>query len=331
MWWRFIRIKLPLFFLPLAFAGKWQLTPKQWRTIAFSFILLVFLACCWSLWKYFENIQVINKGYLRAKVIPTPLENDHVRFSLVVCTAIICSALLIRDFIQKNVKILLVFFIVLFTIYLHILSARTGLICLYIFFVLYFFYLLVSLKKIKWVIALSIAILLMPVASWFFLPTFQNRIRYIIYDFSYLKKEIYLPGSNDGNRMLSLKAGYEILKENPLGVGCGDLINETNLWYRKYIPGMLESDKYFPSSEWLMYGGTAGWPGIFLFTLIMIIPFFQKNMARRFFWFSLNTIAVLSFLFDIGLEVQFGVFIYAFTVLWWWKWLHKEFNAGITQ
>jgi hypothetical protein len=28
-----------------------------------------------------------------------------------------------------------------------------------------------------------------------------------------------------------------------------------------------------------------------------------------------------SFLFDIGLEAQFGVFVYAFIVLWWWKWL----------
>jgi len=29
----------------------------------------------------------------------------------------------------------------------------------------------------------------------------------------------------------------------------------------------------------------------------------------------------LSLLFDIGLEVQFGVFIYSFVVLWCWKWL----------
>jgi len=36
-----------------------------------------------------------------------------------------------------------------------------------------------------------------------------------------------------------------------------------------------------------------------------------------------------SLLFDIGLEAQFGVFIYAFMLLWWWKWLstgHRTMN-----
>ena len=35
----------------------------------------------------------------------------------------------------------------------------------------------------------------------------------------------------------------------------------------------------------------------------------------------LNVTIAVSFLFDIALEVQFGVFLYSFIVLWWWKWL----------
>jgi len=86
MWMRFVRIKLPLFLFPMAFAGKWQLSRKQWRWIAYVFLLLVFAGCCWSLLQYVQNIHSFHEQYLKAKLIPTPLENDHVRYSLVVAT-----------------------------------------------------------------------------------------------------------------------------------------------------------------------------------------------------------------------------------------------------
>ncbi|MBO9683398.1 MAG: hypothetical protein J7502_12145 [Flavisolibacter sp.] len=35
MWMRFARIKLPLLLFPIAFAGNWQLSSKQWKWIAY--------------------------------------------------------------------------------------------------------------------------------------------------------------------------------------------------------------------------------------------------------------------------------------------------------
>jgi hypothetical protein len=84
---------------------------------------------------------------------------------------------------------------------------------------------------------------------------------------------------------------------------------------------MLDSDKLLPSSEWLVYGGAAGWPGVLFLTIVMFVPFFIQPIHHRFFWLCLNIISAFSLLFDIGLEVKFGVFIYTFLVLWWWKWM----------
>ena len=86
---------------------------------------------------------------------------------------------------------------------------------------------------------------------------------------------------------------------------------------------MQEQDKVYPASEWLMYGAGAGLPGFFLFTISMLIPFLTR-VRHQLPWWMLNAAAAFSFIFDIGLEVQFGVFIYAFTVLWWWKWMKEE-------
>ena len=147
MWTHFIRIKLPMFLFPIAFAGNWQLSSKQWRSIAYSFLILVFAGCCWSLWQYAQNIHAIHEQYLRAKVFSTPLENDHVRFSLMVCIAIICSVLLMMEYIPKSKWLPLAVLCVVLIIYLHLLSARTGLISLYIFLLLAFFYLLLKLSR----------------------------------------------------------------------------------------------------------------------------------------------------------------------------------------
>ena len=321
MWMHFVRIKLPLFLFPIAFAGNWQLTSKQWRWIAYSFLVLVFAGCCWSLFQYVQNIHAIHEQYLKAKVFSTPLENDHVRFSLIVCIAVVCSVLLMMEFVSKNRWLPFAVLCIFFIVYLHLLSARTGLISLYIFLLLTVLYLLLKLRKTKWIIGLLVLIIAMPVAAWFLFPTFQNRIRYNIYDLSNAKENKYVPGGNDGNRILSLKAGWNVLREHPFGAGA-DVVDETFDWYNKNMPGMAETDKLYPASEPLMYAGFAGWIGVVAFCLIMLLPFFQRVKRNYFCWFVVNLIMGFSFLFDIGIEVQFGVFIYAFIVLWWWKWLN---------
>ena len=107
MWLRFVRIKLPLLFLPIAFAGDWQLSPKQWRWVAYVFLFLVFAGCCWSLWQYVQNFSLLHKEYLKAKIFSTPLDNDHVRFSLLVCIAIVCAVALIQETLQTITKFIL--------------------------------------------------------------------------------------------------------------------------------------------------------------------------------------------------------------------------------
>ncbi|MFN2437654.1 MAG: O-antigen ligase family protein [Chitinophagaceae bacterium] len=317
-WLEMIRIKLPLLFLPIAFAGSWQLSEKQWTGLGYFFLFLIWVGTCYSLFHYIQNTTAIHAGYLKAKTILTPLDNDHVRFSWMAAVGFLLSLVFLQ--IHKKYKIVFALLALWLAVYLHILAARTGLISLYI--ILFFFLVRFLFQKRKGINSLIIAFALigLPLLAWLTLPTFQNRIKYFIYDFRYVKDEIYLPGANDGNRFLSLKSGWNILKDNPFGIGAGDIQQANLQWFDKNIPGMLSTDKIYPSSEWLIHGLIAGWPGIFLFTIIMCIPFFIKKIQHRFFWTLLNATAAFSFIFDPGLKVQYGVFLYSFIVLWWWKW-----------
>ena len=315
-------IKLPFFLLPLAFAGNWQLEERQWKIIAACFLILVFIGCCGSVWEYFQNMEGINKSYLKAQTLPVPLGDDHVRFSWLVVIAVLCSSLLIYSTRNRDVRLWLTGLMILFVIYLHLLSARTGIALVYLFFLCFAVHLAVKRKRTLFL--LIPAVIAVVASSWWLFPTLKNRVKYVLYDYSFLKKENVSPGTSDANRLLSLKAGWYILQQNPFGTGAGDIRDEADHWYAANVPAIKEQDKLFPSSEWLVYGDMAGWPGVLLFTLIMIFPLFIKQIRHRFFWIMLVAISIGCCLVETTLEIQFGIFIYCFTILWWWKWLKTE-------
>lgn len=326
-WLNVIRVKLPLLLLPLAFAAPFRLSEKQWNFLAWTFIALVVAGSAWSLIQYALDVQAINESYLKAKSIPTPFGNDHVRFSWVVSITILLCAWIWWKNKTTHLAIsrLSLLIMILLVVFLHLLAARTGLFSFYIILLGIAVWMLFQKAKIIYGFIILLVLVCLPVLAYYTMPSFHNRISYILYDFGHLKEKKYLPGGNDASRTISIKAGYNIFLDNQLlGVGAGDISAETKQWDIKQYPEILTTDIIYPSSEWLIYGLTAGWAGVIIFTGIMLIPFFYRKKPGL-VWFLLHLTAALSFLFDMGLEVQFGVFIYAFIVLWWWKWFsHLE-------
>jgi len=331
-WSDVVRIKLPLLFLPLAFAGGWSLSKKRWLFLALFFLALVFCGCVWGLMDYAQNAAQIHEGYLRAKTLRSPLENDHVRFSWLVSVAVILCFLLVETTQRNLQKILLLILCLFFVVYLHILSARTGIFSLYLFLAIYVAYTLLKMKRRKQSAMLLCTLFVLPILAYVALPTFKARLRYNLYDLSFVQKAQYLPGSSDGARTMSLKAGWQVLRENPFGVGAGDVMHEADKWYAAAVPNVLPTDKFYPSSEWFMYGAFAGWSGVLIFTLVMLVPFFVKVSERKIYWIGFHATAAFSFLFDMGLEVQYGVFLYAFLACGLWKVLYvKRQTSDVRQ
>jgi O-antigen ligase len=315
-WLHILQVKLPFLLFPFAFAGRWNLSDGQWKIIIKFFIALAFAACCFSTLYYLQNMQEVHEEYLKAKVLPTAFNNDHVRFSLAIAIAFfLCLFKLQKSIIRKN-SFLFASLALLFFIYLHLLSARTGLGAAYIILIGFSIKLLLNKTRSLYLIP---ALLIVPAIALFIFPTFQNRIKYLIYDFSYYKSNHYLPGATDGNRMLSIKAGSDIILKNPMGVGAGDIWDKTIEWYNENVPAMLPTDQLYPSSEWLMYGSMMGWLGIIVFTFILIYPLFIKMVKYRFEWILLNLVLISSIVFDTGLGTQYGIFLHLVILLLWWK------------
>ncbi len=330
-WVDILRIKLPLLFLPLAFAApcdnyRDHFSKKQWQWLGYIFIVSVTAGSCWSMFHYLDDTTAINESYLRAKSIITPLGNDHVRFSWLVSTSILLAGWLCVVNRKENKLIFssLIIITVWLIVFLHILAARTGLFSFYIIAAGTAAWLISQKLKRQYGLALLIVLVALPVIAYKVVPTFQNRIKYFLHDKGYFEKAHYLTGSTNAVRVISLKAGWNVMNARPVnGVGFGDVQLATKAWYDKNYPEMIETYKIYPRSEWLMYGTGCGWPGFLVFCFVMLIPFLIE-VKNKLLWWLLNATTAFSFLFDIGLEVQFGVFIYSFVILCWYKWLKEE-------
>jgi O-antigen ligase len=323
-WTDIVRIKLPLFFMPLAFASPFGFSKRDWGKLIILFIVFVTTGTLWSTAIYLSTINAVNENYLHSQIIITPLLNDHVRFSWMVCMAILLALWQFSGKKEKENKISWVWLIttIWLIIFLHILAARTGLFSFYLIILLASLWFILKKLKPFYGVLLFALFLALPVAAYYILPTFHNRVKYFLYDLPYFSKRHYKTGMNDAVRIISMKAGWDVMNKNPAaGVGFGDVLTETKKWYAANYPQMTESDKIYPGNEWLMYGAGCGWPGFLLFSIIMTIPITLKRMKHQWLWYMLNVTAAFIFAFDIGLEIQFGVFVYSFMVLWWWKWL----------
>ena len=324
-WLQNITIKLPLLLMPLSFAYSFNFAAKQWRWLAIIFVLLVTGGTIWGMYYYLIDFRTVHEGYLHARTIVTPLENDHVRFSWLISLSIIILGWLWWQTKKETSAFWLYGILIIYlVIFLHILAARTGLLSFYVSVL--FIAARFIIKERKWTLSVGLvaAIVLLPTLAYFLFPTFHNRVKYFLYDFEYFKDANYLPGGNDATRVISIKTGLSIMLEHPMkGTGFGDITENMNRAYVSQHPSMQERDKIKPSSEWVVYGVGTGIPGILLFTFCILTPFFAR-IKKKWEWWLLSIIVAASFLFDIGLEVQFGVFIYCFAVLSAWKSLNIE-------
>jgi hypothetical protein len=97
--------------------------------------------------------------------------------------------------------------------------------------------------------------------------------------------------------------------------------------YATSHPYLKDYEKLLPSNEFLLHAAAAGWPAAAVFTAIMFVPFLLKDLRGHAGWLCLHAIALAGFLYEIGLETQFGIFVYAFPGCLACRRLMKQPNA----
>ncbi len=311
-WLSRLRLRAPFLLLPLA----WYLMPPISRNTYYRmfalFILIVFLSTIPVLWEFGANYEQVLFRLQRGHVISTP--GNHIRYSLLIAICCLASFILhkrkFRWFYPEEPKIYLTLSVYFFFV-LHILAIRSGIAALYLTILVFIFISLIVHRRARTLLYI-VGLAAVPLITYHTLPTFRNKIQYMIEDYSRYRLKKWNAYS-DSERLLSLRAGLDLASDNLLtGVGPGDLRRSM----KKYFLEEYDKNTYIlPHNQWISILTGSGIIGLLLILLSFFLPILNRSHFREPLFLAANSIIFFSFFAENTLETSRGVAIYIFLLL----------------
>jgi O-antigen ligase len=161
-------------------------------------------------------------------------------------------------------------------------------------------------------LSVVLMILAAPFLAYNFVPSFQNRMDYALYDFQSMQNG-KTKNFSDGERIISLQMGIEIGNKNPwFGVGIGDLDNEIRKIYAEKYPEFIVKR---PHNQLLFFYVAIGVIGTIAFLILFLLPLlYQKNYKDELL-LAFYIIVSLSFMVETTIGSAIGTAFYIFFLL----------------
>ncbi len=316
-WNERVQTKLPFLLLPLAFGLLPAFSRKQlqWYTICLCLILLSGIG--YSLAFLAGDPAAYIEGYTRSHVLPTPTYRDHIRFSMAVALSTGWCLYILPEVRGRYAGLLVKISILVFAVYLHILAAKTGLIAFYILAMMWAFYQIIRRNRIAGIATLAL-ITAGGVLAIRYIPTLSHRVGYSIYSYQQYMQGNISGDLSDVGRMVSYKLAIELIEQHPFtGVGAGDVLSEMSRAYDHRYPHIPQAQRLVPHNQFLTIGVAAGLISLAFFLWWLCAPLSRIRQNRTGFFFFTTWLMLFFFLMtDASLEVQFGVFVFLYFLLW---------------
>lgn len=309
-----IQIILPFLALPLAFFRMPTWGQKKMDVLFVISILLNVIGEVWSLVMYLNDKSNYDAAYGVSHLIPTPFQDDHIRFSIAVVLSICLAFDLMIRYAHRFFRIALGMIILFDITYLHILSAKSGILCFY----LGCFFLLIKLirtpKFRKWGLGLGAAVILLPLVMYNISASLRIKIKYIIYSIERIQNTTKEVNVSDEGRLISYDYALTSIQKHPIiGVGLGDVMNEMKVFYDRDFPG-VPLKVLLPHNQFLMCGMAAGLGAIILLGAILF--FLWKRGARGDLLYSVYwAIMLFAMMIEPLFETQYGTCMFLFFLL----------------
>ncbi len=315
-WGNHLQTKLPFLLLPLAFSYQPRFSERHLHALTVSMAAMLLYSAIYSVSFFLTDPEHYTREYHVSHMLPTLPKRDHIRCSLSMAFFVIWCVYVWPQLRGRAVRWFIGVTVVILIAYLHVLAAKSGLVSLYFFIVVWGFYMALAKRKLVGVIIIA-AIPLLVVLAMKLVPTFRERVHYI--DFTYVKmKEGDRSGTvGDLGRLLSYKLAAELIEESPLlGRGTGDMKHDMDTLYARKYPQIPETGRLLPHNQALTVAIGCGVPAMLLFLIWVFAPLARLRRDRQsFFFFIVWLLLLLQLMIEPVLEVQFGVFVWLFFLL----------------
>jgi O-antigen ligase len=292
---------------------SWQDYSKI-RSFLFVIVCLIGL---FSVINYWFHQEEINQLLLQSKHIPIIGGMHHIYFGILNALLIITKiAEWIMGTNRERGKWLFIEDVcaVLIFIWLHILSSRTGLYAFYIvipcLIIVALFFNFKIYKKLYWLI---IPIIIMPIISYSFFPSFKNKIANTTEDLKATKEggeEVNFKSM--GMRLEAWKHAFTLIKQKPiLGHGAGNVERVMQQEYNNSGSELLIENRIGPHNQFLEYAIKFGILGPILLLFLLIKLIFYAFGAKNLRLVGLIVFVSIILCLESILERQQGVILFS--------------------
>jgi O-antigen ligase len=306
-----LRIKLPFLILPFAFLGLPKFSSRQVNQVLFFLLIFMTINSIGVGINYLLHFDDIQFGLSRGHAMPTP--RNHIRYSLLTALSIISGIHLILEnycYEKKTVRYFIIGMTSFVFLFIHILSVKSGIVCLYFSLGILLLRYIYTSRKYLLGSGLLLALLFIPFIAYQSIPSLKQKVGYMVYDLMQYQKEeggIYA----DAGRITSLKAGLEMFQEHPLfGVGAGNFRREVNELYAEKYPNYVQA--IMPHNQFLFVLAGTGLFGFGFFLIAFFLPLCCKRAYDNFFFLGFYMLFLMAFILEHTIENAAGVGTFSF-------------------
>lgn len=327
-WWSISSRKMTLLLLPIGMGIYNRMTRKQlWGVLFFFHAVITFFSVASSI-NYILHYKEINYCLLASKSVPVWPNTDcnmpegigitHIYFGVLMSFAIITAVYYLLK--EKEViffrweRKLMAGLVGLNFILIHLLSARTGLVALYGGLGLLALNAVWKYRKKTWVWLLLAALPLAPIAAYWLVPSFQNKMTNTVRDLEIRKQGGDINHRSFLMRLEAWNTGLDIIKEHPLtGVGAGDLDAEMAARYDKNNSPLWKENRVMPHNQFIENAVQMGLGYVVLLLITIFWPLLNYKRTNPLQW-ALAFMFFFAMCFESTLERQIGVTLFPFAV-----------------
>ncbi len=323
-WLERLRLKIPFLLSPFAFAAIPPFSKKQFLSLFYFLLILLFISSLQVGFHYWQNFESINILMSQGHPMKTPM--SHIRYSLLMALSVLGGAYLIfKGFYLKfpSERYLIAGLTLSLFAFMHILSVRSGLLALYLALILLSLAYVFRTGKV-WIGLLTVVVLIsLPLLAYQYVPSFNAKARYAIWDF-----QMYLAGTegtaSDSERIISLQLGTAIGLENPVtGIGAGDLRQEMT---KRYTAAYPQLPVKMPHNQFVSVFAGSGILGLIAFCIAFFYPLFYRRNYLSPLIFTLHLVIFISFMMENTLETSIGVALYLNLLL-----IGLNYRSGVNE
>lgn len=321
-WAWFTRMQLPFLLLPLVFLKYGSYLKSYWNLLLSLFLTTLLLGSLWITFDYLSNFDTYNLELIKGNPIITHI--SHVRYSMLVAIASILTLHLVLrpQLIPKPIpRWVVIMSFLFFFLFNHIISAKTGLIGMYIALIVYFVIHFLKQQKKKELFISLILLIAAVFLCFYFLPSLQQKFYYTLYQIAEFKRGKWLYYS-DTERWVSWQMGWEMICHEPImGTGLGDLKQQTENTYQECLNTSLFK---LPHNQFLFSWAFTGMAGLLSLLSLVYFSMAQKTWRKFPLLTGIQCILLVSFIVEYTLGTQIGCGIYVYSSLLSWSFVRNN-------